>query len=157
MSKSKKRRDYTPKGYESAKPGADGYAAIYNTMITSAAWADLSPQACKLYVAMKAAHFSSKPDDVQEHFYFCAEQWANVYHLWPRTSEKSFFKFRDELIEHGFIRCVEDNQHRHMMNVYGLSDKWKTWGTRHFCIDANEMTASMKRKLKYPRPPGNEL
>ena len=150
MSKTKKRRDYTPKGYESKRPGKEGYAALDWSMLTSDAWANLSPQACKLYTAMKAAHFSSKPDDVQEHFYFSSEQWAKTFRLWPRTGEKSFFKYRDELIAHGFIRCVEDNQHRHMLNVYGLSDKWKAWGTDFFNVEPNEMTSSMKRKLKTP-------
>lgn len=150
MAKGNKRRDYTPKLYETNRPGRDGYAAIYHSMLTSEAWADLSPQAVRLYVAMKDAHFSSKPDDIQEHFNFSPAQWEKEYRLWPRTGEKSFFKYRDELIEHGFIRCVQDNQHRHILNVYGLSDKWRFWGKPSFGIEPNEMTSSMKRKRKNP-------
>ena len=142
MSK-RKSAQYEPKLWETSKPKSDGFERFFHTMIISDAWKDLTPNAVKLYVAMRDKRFTSHPDAVDEHFCFSSLDWRN-YGLWTKNGAHQFRRYRDELIEHGFIICVADNSHAKRLNIYGFSDKWRLWNKPNFTIGKNEKTASLK-------------
>ncbi len=41
-------------------------------------------------------------------------------------SKPTFYKARNELIEHGFIDIVQNNKNLRKANIYMFSDRWKT-------------------------------
>lgn len=147
MAKAKK---YQKKPFESTGTASDTSANIYESMLLSAAWMDLSARQRALYVTCKAQYYAEKvkPLDDETCFTMSQSKWADKYGLYAKTNGEGFYRDMGELIEHGFIRCIQGGKASRTKTVYQFSDKWRLYGTPSFSIDMNERTEGMRTKLR---------
>ena len=120
-----KRKHYTPQSFESGK-SKDVSAVLYASMLQSKNYIELSNGAKVLYQYMKLQYYGAKniPEHPQEHFYFNEAMYMKTYKL--GTNKAQFRKYRNELIEGGFIYLVEYGGTTRTKNIYGFCDKWRT-------------------------------
>ena len=134
MSRRKKR--YTPKTFESDGRTNDTSANIYESMLESKAFKDLTKNQRLLYVYMKAQHYGKRkpgkdfPDreDLQEEsvFYFNMAV-AEKYVLYSRNNHTSFYNDIKALVNHGFIRVVSTGKTVMKKSIYDFCGDWKNW------------------------------
>ena len=121
---STRRKKHIPAAFETIG-GNNLSAAIYATMIQSAAWERLTNNARVLYLYMKLQYYGAKP--IKEHpqtdFYFNAALATKTYRLYTNLAQ--FRKDRQQLIDLGFIEIVENRKNMRKKNIYRFSDKWK--------------------------------
>ncbi|MDL2294033.1 hypothetical protein LJC60_05310 [Ruminococcaceae bacterium OttesenSCG-928-D13] len=144
------RKKYDKKLFESTQASSDTSANIYESMLLSDAWQDLTPRQQILYVHMKSQYYSEKrkPDGDRTCFTFNQAKWRDKYHLYTDANKKAFYTDRDALILHGFIRCTYDGKSQQRKTEYQYSDKWRFWGQPTFSLSQADMPQSLKAKLK---------
>lgn len=115
---------------------ADTSANIYESMLTSDAFALLTTKQQVLYVFCKAQYYGKrKPEkdfpEVEQMqgadlFYL---NWAAVqqYRLYKPSMDKNFYQDMKALCSHGLIEKVASGRGRRQKSVYRFSDRWKTW------------------------------
>lgn len=149
MAKTKKKDRYIKKSYESTGISSDVSSNIYQSMVTSLAWKQLSSRQKVLYMYCKLQHYAQKnkpdPDD-RTKFFLNQHKWLKEYELYPSSNLGAFYRDMEKLIEFGFIRCVHAGSSSRTKNVYQFSDKWRLYGTDLFEIIPTEMTGRMLRK-----------
>ena len=157
-----KKRIYQKKSFESAGDKSDVSANLYSSMLQSRAWLDLSPKQQVLYLFCKWQYYKMKepqkkalfdaytdltpPPNVQEFFSLSAGSITKDYPLYTNLS--SFYRDRDALISHGFIRVIADGRFLRQKSIYRYSDKWKKWGTEDFKIEPKEMSTTLLRSYR---------
>lgn len=129
-------RKYRPKAFESSGASKDTSANIYESMLKSAAFMDLTPRQRLLYVYCKAQFYGKRkpgkdfPDIEQlqgdDLFYF-PMQTAVDYGLYTRNNHKNFYRDMKELEKHGFIKTVINGKIHKTKSVYQYSGNWKFW------------------------------
>ena len=159
------KKKYKPKAFESTGTSSDVSANIYNSMIMSDAWNDLSKNQRLLYVYCKSCYYRQKdsykkslfkdmgmevPSDVQPFFSLTEGSIKKYWKLY--TNMNSFYSDRDALISHGLIRVVADGHTMRKANIYQFSSKWQKYGTKDFKIEYNEMSSSLRRKVLKSKP-----
>lgn len=90
------------------------YFRLGATLLASQAMLTLSPSAFKVLCYMKIESAGSRKFTYPHAKY-------RVF-----MSKPTFYKARDELIEHGFIDIVQNNKNLRKANVYMFSDRWKS-------------------------------
>ena len=147
MAKPKK---YQKKPFESTGAASDTSANIYESMLLSAAWMDLSANQKALYLTCKAQYYAekSKPLGDDTCFTMAPPKWADKYGLYSKNNGASFYRDIAELIEHGFIRCRQGGKASRTKTIYQFSDKWRMYGTPEFSIDMNERTEGMRDRIR---------
>ncbi len=153
------KKKYKPKAFESKGTSSDVSANIYQSMIMSDAWNDLTKNQRLLYVYCKSCYYGQKdpykkslfkdigmeiPNDVQPFFSLTEGSVKNYWKLY--TNVNSFYADRDALIMHGFIRVVADGHTVRKANIYQFSSKWRQFGTKDFKIEYQEMSSRLRRK-----------
>ncbi len=86
-------------------------------MLTSPAWKSLSAYAQVVYIRMKMKFTGNNAENIS----------MTYEEIGDMMDARTFRKYRDELIEKGFIRFVEHNKYTIKCNIYGFSSDWKTW------------------------------
>lgn len=145
-----KRPKYVPKPFESrglkyedTTTGAikpDTSANIYESMLVSNAFKDLSTRQKLLYMYVKAQYYGKrKPskDNTEtglfqsdEYFYLNLDTVTRKYGLYTRNMRSEFYGDMKALIEHGFItKESQGGGNGKTKNIYRYSDKWQAWGT----------------------------
>lgn len=140
-----KKPKYRPKPFESrgekfigtnGKLMADTSANIYESLLTSEAFKNLTVKQRLLYIYCKSQYYGHrKPekdfpdiDDFQgaDLFYL---NWASVqkYGLYTKTMHSNFYKDMGQLITHGFISRVSSGKHSKSKTIYKFSSGWHTW------------------------------
>ena len=124
---SKNKTTYERKSYETKKPGTktgEPFAAIYSSMLGSAAWEQLSNNARVLYLYMKLQLFGGKRDGLPEgQFYFNRATYTKTYNLYRNPNQ--FYKDRNLLVYWGFINVIECGRTTRTKNIYQFSDRWQ--------------------------------
>ena len=141
----RKRTNYKPKSFESlgekyidpnGKTRTDTSANIFESMLTSNAFTELTFKQQVLYIYCKAQYYGKrKPSkdypnvsDVQspECFYF---NWATAqrYKLYPAGSSKNFYSDMTRLIEHGLIEKIASGAAHRTKTIYRFSSEWQRW------------------------------
>ena len=151
-----KKKPYQKQKFESQFGAAgDTSANIYVSMLMSDAWKALSAKQQVLYLYCKAQYYAEKPKSLPEEFRnnlaaftMNRSKWQDLYELYKRNDEKSFYRDISALIEKGFIRCLECGAFSRTKSIYEFSNKWKFYGTANFNILPAEMTVAMQRKLR---------
>lgn len=142
MAKSKK---YIPPAFDGA---SSRHININYQLLSSPAFLSCSNNARLLYICMRAEQYgvneNQHPDKDNTKFVFTIQQYRDKYNL--TSNAESFRKTRDELIEKGFIKCIEDNSHIRKANIYQYSDMWKHYDDSKN-INYTIATKSMKNKL----------
>ena len=119
---------YERKAFETTKPGSsdirkEPYTALYVSMLTSEAWRNLSHGARSLYTYMKMQYQSKANRDAglqPNEFYFN----HGMYEKLGFKNRNQFIKWRNELVENGFIDVVECGRTSRTKNIYQYSDRW---------------------------------
>ncbi len=128
---------------------SDVSANLYNSMLTSKAWKDLSPQQQRLYTYCKLQLYAQKrkPDGDPAAFYMSKNKWCKTYELYREDNSRGFYRDMTELIKHGFVVCLERGANTRERNVYKLSSRWQQFGTEAFEIPRYEMTIAALHKV----------
>ncbi len=147
---SRKRKLYEKKGFESDGKPSDTSANLYMSMLVSPAWKNLSAQQKVLYLYCKGQFYGekTKPGGNGECFTMNKSKWCTLYGLYDSNNGKGFRRDMEQLIEKGFITCVECGAATRTKSIYRFSDKWKLYGTDRFQVLPSEMTLSMRRKMR---------
>lgn len=132
---SAKKRRYKPKPFESTGKSSDTSANIYNSMLHSESFRDLTARQKVLYMCMKSEYYAQKgkPEGYDETaFYFNKAKWRKdssySYQIYSNGSD--FKKDVDALEEHGFIKVIIRAQNMRERNIYRFSDGWQSWEPR---------------------------
>jgi hypothetical protein len=146
-----KRTKYQKKAYESTGSSSDVSANIYDSMILSLAYNELTPKQRDLYMHCKLQLYrvpdKQKPDPTDPpKFYFNKYLWCTKYKLYAGSSDNGFIRDMNALIDKGFIRCVSSGKTTRTKSIYQLSSKWSDYGTSRFEIFPNERTMSKQYK-----------
>jgi len=139
------RRTYKPKSFEGiggkfkntyGRMQADTSANIYESMLQSAAFMDLSARQRLLYVYMKAQYYGKRkpgkdyPDmeklQDDDLFYFSMAM-AEEYGLYTRSNHTRFYADIKELERHGFIKTVSNGKKNKKKSIYRFSADWQQW------------------------------
>ena len=133
MSRKKK---YIPKSFESDSRSNDTSANIYDSMLESVAFMDLTKSQRLLYLYMKKQYYGKRkpckdyPDEQQfqgdDLFYFPLGQ-AEQYKLYSRSNRGQFYSDIAALEAHGFIRTVSNGKFTKTKSIYQYSGDWKLW------------------------------
>lgn len=138
-----KRKKYKPPSFDGA---SSRHININYQLLMSPSFLSCSNNARLLYICMRTEQYgvneNQHPYKDNTKFVFTAKQYDEKYHI--TTNKQSFIKARDELIEKGFIKCIEDNSHIRKANIYQYSDDWKVYNSNN--INYANATKSMKNK-----------
>ena len=136
---------YQKKGFESMGGGSDTSANIYMSMLLSPAWLDLTANQQRLYVACKAQYYGEKKKPFGDPLAFTMNRskWCLLYKLYTDKNRSSFYRDRDALISHGFVRVLENGRLTRTKTIYSFWDMWQKWGTPEFAVTVNDMSESM--------------
>ncbi len=133
-----RKKQYIPKSFESTGEPRDTSANIYESMLCSAAYQDLTKNQRLLYVYMKAQYYGKrKPGrdnpDIE------GLQWDDLsyfnlalavkYGLYASGSRQQFYADIKAVEEHGFIKTVSKGRGNHTRSIYQFTGDWKTWGS----------------------------
>lgn len=145
-----KPKQYKKKGFESTGTNSDTSANIYESMLLSPAWMDLTASQKVLYLTCKAQYYAekTKPLDDGTCFTMAPQKWADKYGLYAKTNGEGFYRDISALIEHGFIRCRQGGKASRTKTIYQFSEKWKLYGSPAFSIDMNERTEGMRERIR---------
>ncbi len=142
---SRSRKKYVPKKFESrgekfidenGKLRADTSANIYESLLLSNAFRDLSDRQKMLYVVAKSQYYGHrKPEkDFPEIEKFKGADvfylnWNAVkrYGLYKESMHSNFYKDMAALIEHGFIERLSSGKGNRSKSIYKFSADWQTW------------------------------
>lgn len=123
---SKKQKTKPPESWEYKEPNQK-FARLYCTMLTDKRFLELKPRVRMLYVYMKLQYKGdankNAPNGDKAQFVFPQHLAFNVYQLY--TNQTQFRNDIKELINKGFIECVENKKNLRQPNVYKFSNKWK--------------------------------
>ena len=111
MGKKKKKRVY--EGH---------FAGIDEKVMGSEAWKGLKANTKWLYFEFRYRFYG----DNEKHIIFTYLEARKI------MSEKAFIKSRNKLIERGFIDVIKRGGLEKQPTIYGLSDRWKKFGTKDF-------------------------
>ena len=156
----RKKEKYKPKDFESypiiLKRAYDVSANIYESMILSPAWLDLTPKQKELYQVCKLQMYAQKRRPKLEEidgadvrttaFYMNRHLWMTKYQIYKPGNEKAFYRDMEALIDHGFIKCVSSGAYNKEKSIYDYSDKWRFYGENCFSIPAEHKTPAMNKK-----------
>lgn len=140
-----KRPKYEKRMFESSGSSNDVSANIYDSMITSLAYRELTSKQRDLYTHCKLQYYrvsaKQRPEfNDQTQFYFNQYLWCDKYKLYAKGSANSFYKDMNALIDKGFIRCVSSGKAARTKSIYQFSHKWQLYGTDRFEVLPNERT-----------------
>jgi len=112
MSKKKKKRNKI-----------DGnYSVIEHNLANSEAFKNLKANTKWLYIEFKLRFHG----DNRKHIIFTYQEAEKIMH------KATFVKCRNKLIERGFIDIIKRGGFYNQPTIYGLSDRWKKYGTKDF-------------------------
>lgn len=141
---SKRGRKYKAKSFESAgcylpSGRKDSSANIYETMLMSDAWHDLTDKQKALYVVCKSQYYGHrKPRQDYSEDYLQADecfylQWHSVnqqgeqYRMYSDGNSKRFYRDMQALEAHGFIKKLLSGRSHKIKSVYKFDSKWIEW------------------------------
>lgn len=146
-----RKQRYEKKVFESTLQPSDVSANIYESMLLSAAWQDLSATAKVLYLVCKAQYYAERkkpiPDDSTT-FTMNQGKWADKYKIYDKRNAKGFQRDVEALIEHGLIECVECGVTTRTKSIYRFSSGWITYGTDDFHVSPTAYTAGMRNRKR---------
>ena len=147
---SRKKHTYVKKAFESTGTSSDVSANIYETMLLSPAWLDLSASQKVLYLTCKAQYYAEKHKPVEDDvttFTMNLAKWADKYQLYAKSNQRSFHRDMAALISHGFVSCVSSGKITRTKSIYRFSSKWQRYGEADFEILPNEMNGTLLNEL----------
>lgn len=151
MGKGRKRKQ--PPAWAHDEGGSDHFIMLYDSMLESHAWQDLSPQAQALYTyCVRNSHGQATRDDAQRtggrgdvRLFYMSHGDAVGFGLYASSDYRGLPRDVDSLIAHGFVDLIWSGQTSRARNIYRLSSRWKKWGTSEFEMPYKYMSSRMKK------------
>lgn len=136
--------------FESTGVSSDTSANIYESMMCSRAWKELTPSQKVLYLTCKSQYYAEKrkPDDNRECFTMNRAKWAGKYELYSIGSGRIFSRDMAALITHGFVTCAYADRSPTSKNIYRFSSMWQCYGTPQFKVTQDDWTLYMWNEYK---------
>ena len=141
-----RKNKWQKKSFESTGSSSDTSANIYESMLQSKAWQELTATQKVLYLTCKSQYFSEKTKTDSLNFTMNRKKWLK-YKLYKDQNRAGFIRDMSALIEKGFISCVACGANAMVKSVYRFSDRWQT-GVE---ICEEEKTAAMQGRKKKRR------
>ncbi len=98
------------------------FTGIEHKIMKSEAWEGLKASTKWLYFEFKYRFYG----DNAHRIIFTSKEARKIMY------EKGFVKARNQLIERGFIDVIKRGGLEKQPNIYGISDRWKKFGTKDF-------------------------
>ena len=146
-----RKKPYIPKSFEASGINGDVSANLYNSMILSPAWLDLTAQQKVLYLTCKLQLYGEKRKPIKDDeltFTMNKGKWSDKYNLYDANNGRGFRRDLAALIEHGFVACVTCGAITRTKSIYRFSNMWRHYGTEAFQVDVSELTLSMQRQKR---------
>ncbi len=125
--------------FESLTTGNHRHVRISKTMYDHQAWKALTSYERDLYLHIKMKYNGRNNDNIS----FTYKEGQEL------MSRSRFIKARDRLVELGFIDIIENWRHSNRPTIYGLSARWRHYGTRLFEEVERPKTEGCKDGLFY--------
>lgn len=132
----RRKRKYKPKDFESTGQSNDTSANIYDSMILSPAFMDLSKNQKLLYIYMKAQYYGKRkpgkdfPEVEQlqgETLFYFNMALAENYGIYTRSNHKAFYADIKAVEDHGFIETISNGSATKSRSIYKFSSRWQAW------------------------------
>ena len=129
-----RKKQYQKKPFESTCEKSDTSSNIYESMLTSQAWSELTAQQKVLYLHCKAQYYAEKrkpklTDDQHEDnsqlFTMNREKACHHYGLYKDNNRFGLYRDLSKLCEKGFIICVWNGKSNKSKSIYSFSDEWR--------------------------------
>ena len=148
----KKKKVYQKRVFESDGRSNDISSNLYFSMLTHPAYKDLSPKQQQLYTYCKLQYYAQSGRRAVDQadnskFYFNRSLWQDIYCLYSKSNQSSFYKDMAKLIENGFIKCIESGKTTRTKSIYQFSNMWQKWNTEEFKILPCEMNSRLLKSL----------
>lgn len=141
MSRRKNNQEQSNKGpdyFESVARTDTQFTRIYESMLKSPAFMDLSKNQRLLYIYMKAQwigkgrpgakdEYKNIPEAQGNDKFFFNLATAEKYGITTQANHREFYKDIKALVSHGFIEIIASGKVNRKKSIYKYSDKWKTW------------------------------
>ncbi|MBA7524653.1 hypothetical protein ES705_16794 [subsurface metagenome] len=98
------------------------FAGVEFKIMESEAFKDIRVHGKWLYIEFKHRFYG----DNRKNIIFTYQEARKI------MSESAFIKGRNQLIERGFIDVIKRGGLEKQPNIYGISDRWKKFGTKDF-------------------------
>jgi len=98
------------------------FTVIEHRLVNSEAFKSLNANTKWLYMEFKLRFHG----DNRKHIIFTYREGIEI------LNNRTFIKCRSKLIENGLIDIIKRGGFYHQPNIYGLSDRWKKFGTKDF-------------------------
>lgn len=98
------------------------FTVIEHSLVNSEAFKSLSIHTKWLYMEFKLRFYG----DNRKHIIFTYQEAIKIMH------QDTFLKCRNKLIENGLIDIIKRGGFYNQPTIYGLSDRWKKYGTKDF-------------------------
>jgi hypothetical protein len=98
------------------------FTAIEHNILNSEAWKGLSIHTKWLYFEFKVRFNGDNKHNIS------FTHWEGIKIMTNRT----FIKSKNKLIERGFIDLIKRGGFYHEATIYGLSERWRKYGTKDF-------------------------
>lgn len=145
-----RKRSYIPQKFESkcfgdpsqkfidvfGKSRKDSFCMIFDSLLESAAYIDLSFKQKSLYILCAAQFYGHrKPEkDYDEEwiqgpdkFYLNWHEVHKRYKMYPDDNQGRFYRDMTVLEEHGFIKKISSGKTHHSKSVYQFDYQWQFW------------------------------
>lgn len=113
------------------------FVPITKEMIRSQAWAQLSHYSVRAYIHI-AAKYNGKNKNNLSYTYKEATKFMNGH---------TYKKATDELVKYGFLDVKRSGACFGKCNIFGLSERWKKYGTDEFREGKRKVTKQNPLKL----------
>ena len=146
---SSRKKPYQKKPFESNGISSDVSANIYESMIKSNAFRDLTKEQQMLYVICKLQLYAEKKKPIPgEPSFTMSRCKALAYGSYTESNRKGLPRDIAALVDHGLIDCVCDGSNTRSKNIYRLSDRWQMWGKEGYKTPIKFMTRKMRNSQK---------
>lgn len=140
-----RKKKYHPKAFESlgdtytdatGHKRTDTSANIYESMLTSDAWKDLSFRQRALYTVCKAQYYGKRkpgkdfpelPDVQGDDCFYMNAAAVERYGIYTKNMHREFYGDLKALCVHGLITCVSNGRANKSRSIYRFSAAWGTW------------------------------
>lgn len=140
-----RKKKYHPKAFESlgdtytdatGHKRTDTSANIYESMLTSDAWKDLSFRQRALYTVCKAQYYGKRkpgkdfpelPDVQGDDCFYMNAAAVERYGIYTKNMHREFYGDLKALCAHGLITCVSNGRANKSRSIYRFSAAWGTW------------------------------
>jgi len=113
------------------------FTGIEHNLINSEAFKNLNVYTKWLYFEFKLRFYG----DNAKHIIFTYQEAKNIMAI------NTFIKSRNQLIERGFIDIIKRGGLEKQPMIYGLSDRWKRFGTKDFVkVDIKDILPKIYNK-----------